>query len=68
MVKSWFKGESMEFVKRKLMNGDSPLYGYFDKNSVRSLVNEHLDGKRNRRLLIWSLLNVEEFCGQFLKS
>ena len=57
---SWFKGESIEFVKRKLLTGSPRLYEYLDADSVRALINQHLDGRENRRLLIWSLLNVEE--------
>jgi asparagine synthase (glutamine-hydrolysing) len=29
-------------------------------------VNKHLEGKQNRRLLIWSLLSVEHWCEKFL--
>jgi asparagine synthase (glutamine-hydrolysing) len=57
---SWFKGESMEFVKRKLVTGNSRIFDYLDFDSVRFLIKQHLDGKENRRLLIWSLLNVDE--------
>ena len=57
---SWFKGESIDFVRDKLMNGNAVIYDYLDKKAVQSLVNEHLKGEQNRRLLIWSLLNVEE--------
>ncbi|MCA3265835.1 MAG: asparagine synthase (glutamine-hydrolyzing) [Azospirillum sp.] len=56
---SWFKGESIEFVKRSLFQGRPRLYDYLDRNAVQSLVNEHLSGQQNRRLLIWSLLNVD---------
>lgn len=62
---SWFKGESIDFVKERIMNSNSAIYGLVDSTKVRALVQEHLEGKRNRRLLIWSLLNVEEFLGQF---
>jgi asparagine synthase (glutamine-hydrolysing) len=62
---SWFKGDSIEFVRRKLMNGDARIYDLLDKHSVQALVGEHLDGKHNRRLLIWSLLNVETALGEF---
>jgi asparagine synthase (glutamine-hydrolysing) len=59
---SWFKGESIEFVKRRLMTKKAKIYdGILDADSVQSLVGEHLDGQQNRRLLIWSLLNVEEY-------
>lgn len=56
---SWFKGDSIEFVKRSLLQGRPRLYDYLDQGAVQSLVNEHLGGHQNRRLLIWSLLNVD---------
>jgi asparagine synthase (glutamine-hydrolysing) len=56
---SWFKGESIEFVKRKLQSGNAHIYQYLDHSAVLQLVNQHLEGKENRRLLIWSLLNAE---------
>jgi len=58
---SWFKGESIEFVKEKLLNKDANIYKYMDIDAVQSSVNEHLNGKQNRRLFIWSLLNFEEW-------
>jgi len=58
---SWFKGDSIEFVRRKLMKGDAKLYNFLDRGAVQGLVNEHLDGHENRRLLIWSLLNLEQW-------
>ncbi|MBT5717335.1 MAG: asparagine synthase (glutamine-hydrolyzing) [Opitutae bacterium] len=62
---SWFKGESIDFVKERIMNSNSAIYGLVDSAKIQSLVQEHLEGTRNRRLLIWSLLNVEEFLSQF---
>ena len=61
---SWFKGESMEYVKRTL-NKDALIYHYLDRKSIDCLVDEHLSGKNNRRLLIWSLLNFECFCRNY---
>ena len=55
---SWFKGESIDFVKQKTSNPKSQLYEFFDPKITRSLVEEHLSGRQNRRLLIWSLLNL----------
>jgi asparagine synthase (glutamine-hydrolysing) len=56
---SWFKGESIDYVRRKLFDDQPHIYSYLDRASVQELVDEHIDGKRNRRLLIWSLLNFE---------
>ncbi len=57
---SWFKGESMDFVKSVVFNDKSHIYGFMDGDCVKSLVQEHLNGEENRRLLIWSLINFEQ--------
>ena len=62
---SWFKGESMDFVSKVIFGESNKTYEFFDRESILSLVDEHLTGKQNRRLLIWSLLNFEEFLNQF---
>lgn len=59
---SWFKGESIEFVKDSLYNKEASIYNYLDKSSVHKLIDEHLQGKENRRLLIWSLINFQKWC------
>lgn len=63
---SWFKGESIDYVRDKIMGSNAKFYDYMDRESLQALVQEHLDGTTNRRLLIWSLLYLEEFCETFL--
>ena len=63
---SWFKGESIEYVRRRLLQGQPRIYSFLDRAATEKLVFEHIDGERNRRLLIWSLLNLESFCEEFL--
>lgn len=63
---SWYKGESIEYVKRELFNREAQIYQFFDYSAIVSLLNEHLEGRQNRRLLIWSLLNVEKWCQHHL--
>lgn len=58
---SWFKGESIEFVKRSLLSKNARINALLDANAVGELVGEHLSGQRNRRLLIWSLLYLEQW-------
>ena len=65
---SWFRGESIDYVKRRLMGGDAAIYDFMDREAVTRLVGEHLDGRTNRRLLIWSLLSVEQWCETFLRG
>jgi asparagine synthase (glutamine-hydrolysing) len=57
---SWFKGESIDFVRRKLLNGKAAIFEVLDREALEPLVMQHLNGEQNRRLLIWSLLNVDE--------
>jgi len=63
---SWFKGESIDFVREKLCGTDARLFDVLDRATIQSLVGDHLEGKENRRLLIWSLLNVNEYLEQVL--
>jgi hypothetical protein len=43
------------------------IFDYLDRSRVHNLhVNEHLEGRHNRRLLIWLLLCLEEWCDVFL--
>ncbi len=62
---SWFKGESIDFVRNSLLSNNAKIYELLDRNTVQNLIDEHLSGSRNRRLLIWSLLNVESFLNEF---
>jgi asparagine synthase (glutamine-hydrolysing) len=62
---SWFRGESVEYVRRRLLDSDSPIYEYLAADTVRGLVREHLEGTVNRRLLIWSLLSFDQWCRTF---
>lgn len=65
---SWFRGESIDYVRRTLMTSDARIFDMLDRKVVHSLVQEHLDGKANRRLLIWSLLWLEEWQQVFHSS
>lgn len=58
---SWFKGDSINYVRKQLFSGKPRIYEFLDAGTTQSLVNEHLQGEQNRRLFIWSLLNVEQW-------
>lgn len=56
---SWFKGESIEYIKKLLFDKRARIYDYLQYETVKNLLTEHFTGKTNRRLLIWSLLCFE---------
>lgn len=62
---SWFKGESMAYVKNLILKDTALIYQFMDRETVFKMVGQHLDGVENRRLLIWSLLSFENWLKQF---
>ena len=63
---SWFRIDSIDFVQSILLNPDARIYELLDRKPLTKLVEQHMNGDQNRRLLIWSLLNVEELLNQYL--
>ena len=63
---TWFRGDSIDYVRDLLLDPNAKLYEFFDPDGVRELVEQHLDGRENRRLLLWSLLSFEHWCRTFL--
>nr|WP_321266953.1 asparagine synthase (glutamine-hydrolyzing) [uncultured Sulfurimonas sp.] len=59
---SWFKGESIDFVRSKLFNKNANIYKYLDYGLSTDITNSHLNAKENKRLFIWSLLNFQQWC------
>jgi asparagine synthase (glutamine-hydrolysing) len=63
---SWFKGESIEYIRTLFNDRRAYLYEFIQPETVHSLLGEHFSGHTNRRLLIWSLLCFEWWCRVFL--
>lgn len=62
---NWFKGESIDYIRATLFDKNAEIYNFMDQKVVQKLILEHLEGGKNRRLLIWSLLYTEIFCKTF---
>lgn len=56
---NWFKGPSMNYIREILLDKRTLQREWFDQKFVRERLDEHFTGKRNNRLLIWSLLTFE---------
>jgi asparagine synthase (glutamine-hydrolysing) len=65
---SWFRGQSIDYVRKTIYAADARIYEFLDRTAVQQLVDEHLAGRENRRLLIWSLLAVENWCQLYLPA
>jgi asparagine synthase (glutamine-hydrolysing) len=56
---SWYQGPLMNYVKAILLDRKTLSRGFFQETFVRRVLEEHLGGAVNHRLLIWSLLSFE---------
>jgi len=63
---SWFKGDSINYVRSILYDNKIKIYEYLDYKAVKNILDEHMDGRQNRRLFIWSLLNFEHWYREYL--
>jgi asparagine synthase (glutamine-hydrolysing) len=57
---SWFKGQSIDYVRARVGSPRARIYGFLDFATVDERLQEHFAGVRNHRLLIWSLLHLEQ--------
>ncbi|MDQ8039470.1 MAG: asparagine synthase (glutamine-hydrolyzing) [Rickettsiella sp.] len=53
---SWFRGESIDYVKRKIIHVNS----IFNLNILQEILAEHTSQKKNNRLVIWSLIYINQ--------
>ncbi|MCW5626576.1 MAG: asparagine synthetase B, partial [Burkholderiales bacterium] len=58
---SWFRGPLREKVRGALLGPRLASTGYFEERTLRSIVQEHLDGRADRSAVIWSLLMFDGF-------
>ena len=61
---SWYRGKSINYVRKRLTNIKGPFKDLVDQRELNQLLNEHFSGKSNRRLAIWSFLFVDEYLRQ----
>jgi asparagine synthase (glutamine-hydrolysing) len=63
---SWYRGESVEYVRSVLLDPEAHLYEYLNREYVERILDEHINGLVNHRLLIWSFLSFEWWLDVFL--
>jgi asparagine synthase (glutamine-hydrolysing) len=63
---SWYRGESLDYIRRLLTSPASRYREYLDPRFVTRVIDEHTAAKRNHRLLIWSLLCFEVWLRKFM--
>jgi asparagine synthase (glutamine-hydrolysing) len=62
---SWFRGQSIDYIRRLLHTRDARIYDFLDPVTVHAVLDEHVSGTTNHRLVIWSLLCFEWWLRRF---
>ncbi|MBX6322466.1 MAG: asparagine synthase (glutamine-hydrolyzing) [Rhodospirillaceae bacterium] len=65
---SWYRGENAAYVRELLLGADLAMADHIEPAFVRRIVEEHIGGRANHRLLIWSFLCFEWWCRVFLRG
>ncbi len=63
---SWYRGPTMGYLRDILLSDKALSRGFFNPDYIRRIVHEHIEGKVNHRLLLWSLLSFEWWNRVFL--
>lgn len=63
---SWFRGESIDYVKQIVNSRDARIFSFLNRNKVMDELDQHFQGKKNLRLLIWSIINSDYWCRLYM--
>lgn len=64
--RTWFRKSSLDYTKKHLLSPESLSREYIQPRYVEQIIREHVAGKTNHRLLIWSLLSFEWWLRVFM--
>lgn len=65
---TWFRDKSSDFVLNHIHDNKKLLHSIMDTRMIDEIISNHMTGKNNSRLLIWSFLYMGEFLKQFSPS
>jgi asparagine synthase (glutamine-hydrolysing) len=60
-VAEWFRDELYGYVREHLLDARSLARGYFRRDAVEALIEDHRAGRRNNASRLWSLLMLEHW-------
>jgi len=63
---TWYRGVLRPQVEGLLLSERALGRGYFQPEGLRQLINQHMEGQRNHRFLLWSLMIFEWWNRLFL--
>jgi asparagine synthase (glutamine-hydrolysing) len=67
-IASWFRGPLRERVRTAVLGARLADSGLFDRDYLRTLVDQHQAGSRDHSAPLWALLMFESFCRLVLRA
>jgi len=64
----WFRGGLKDYVHDLLLGRDSFVSSYLDRRTIEGLLGDHMRGRRNEELRLWTLLGFEVWQRAFLRA
>lgn len=65
---SWYRGQLKDYLEEMILGKRALSRGIFKKEFLKEIFHEHMVGKRDHRLLFWSLISFEWWCRIFLEG
>lgn len=56
---TWYKEESLSYIRELILGPRARERGYFRPSYIETILDDHLNNRRNHRFLIWSLMCFE---------
>lgn len=65
---SWFRGESIDYINQLLRDRRAMVYEFLNYGYVTRRLDQHVSGKTNSRLFIWSVLSLEWWLRNYFRD
>ena len=56
---SWYKQGAIRYIRDLILTPRAVARGYFEPSYIETILDDHLNDRRNNRFLIWSLMSFE---------
>ncbi len=57
--RTWYKGKTLQYIRDLILSPRSLERGFFRREALERMLEEHLQDRHNHRFLIWSLMSFE---------
>lgn len=64
----WLRTSLRDYLKGSLLSGKSLQRGYFEPSIIKTIVTEHVDGRRDWTPQLWNLLMLEKWHQEFIDN